>query len=441
MRHSLFFLFSALLLSLFPSATLSGQPLLAGPMAGKLQARSAQIWTQTRQPARVSCQCQALSPQPDSLPSLSLQARPEQDYLLKFSLQGLRPATEYRCQLRIDGQADSIYQTRFRTLPEGQQAFDFRMAVGSCAYLNDEQSPSDQRWLKFGGRTEIFAEVARREPDFMFWLGDNIYLRDGDWNSREGIYDRYRHTRWHPAVQPLLRVGSHLAIWDDHDFGPNDSEANWGGQALTLEAFQDHWLNPEPVAEGIYTSYRIGDVECFLMDDRSFRSSQEMEDGPGKDLLGPAQLGWLIQSLKASDAAFKIVAIGSQVLSNSLVGEGYAFDYRYELDSLLRRLVAERIEGVVFLSGDKHYTEISRYDPEGFYPILELTVSPLTSFPTFPRLRNTRRVAHTLLRRRNFGLLDFVGEGDSRRMVINIYDFRGRQQWRRVIRAKDLKLK
>ena len=64
-------------------------------------------------------------------------------------------------------------------------------------------------------------------------------------------------------MQPLLASASNYAIWDDHDFGPNDSDGSYTGKELTLEAFRMFWGNPGygvPGVEGITTTFVWGDV-------------------------------------------------------------------------------------------------------------------------------------------------------------------------------------
>jgi alkaline phosphatase D len=68
-----------------------------------------------------------------------------------------------------------------------------------------------------------------------------------------------------------------------------------------------------------------------------------------------------------------------------------------------------------------------------------LTISPFTSFPTPIKLSNSHRVKGTFVGRRNFGILNFVGKGDDRRMVINIYNVKGKKLWQRSIWAKELR--
>jgi alkaline phosphatase D len=414
---------------------------IAGPMAARVDADRAIIWVQLRQEKSVRCQCKQEN---GTLIIQSSQevAREENDFIAWMQLKGLLANHYYTCELWLDEEAQGEkYITRFRTLPQNHEPIDFSMAVGSCAYLADYQYESRRQLLPYGGKYHIYDIIATHQADFMFWLGDNIYLRNGEWNSKEGVQYRYRHTRFHPALQEVMRTGSHFAIWDDHDFGPNDGDSTYRFRQMTRDIFKQVWPNPPyPDTSKLYTQYRIGDVAFFLMDDRSHRAPNDAPIDDPKPFLGKEQINWLIASLKASDASFKIISIGTQVLSNCNLAEGYIFGYPNELDEMLSRIQQEQIEGVLFFSGDKHLTEISRYDYPGLYPLLDLTISPFTSMPTPIKLSNSHRVKGTFVGRRNFGILNFVGEGEERRMIIRIFNAKGKMIWQKNIWARDLRI-
>ena len=57
-------------------------------------------------------------------------------------------------------------------------------------------------------------------------VGDNVYLREVDFQSYEvpaQVYPCPRNTE----MENLLKACPNYAIWDDHDFGPNDSDGSW----------------------------------------------------------------------------------------------------------------------------------------------------------------------------------------------------------------------
>jgi alkaline phosphatase D len=67
----------------------------------------------------------------------------------------------------------------------------------------------------------------------MVWMGDNIYLREADWSAESSIFRRYTHTRSHPLLQKLLGSTHHYATWDDHDYGPNNSDRSLWNKKIT----------------------------------------------------------------------------------------------------------------------------------------------------------------------------------------------------------------
>jgi alkaline phosphatase D len=314
------------------------------------------------------------------------------------------------------------------------------MAVGSCAYVNEPEY--DRPGTPYGAGYEIFTSIHRQRPDLMLWLGDNMYLREADWYSWTGIIHRYTHTRSLPELQPLLGSTSHYAIWDDHDFGPNNSDRGFRERPSTLDAFKLFWANPEygtPEIPGIFTSFEWSDVEFFLLDDRTFRTPDRRATGD-RQIIGPAQLDALVDRLVTSRATFKIVAIGGQVLNPVTDAENWsAFDG--ERSRLLGAIAAERIPGLVFLSGDRHMTELTRMPREGTYPLFDLTVSPLTAGPyeKGESEKNTLRVPGTWVGQRNFAILTFSGPRAARVMKIRILDTAGSELWTRDVAASELK--
>jgi alkaline phosphatase D len=138
--------------------------------------------------------------------------------------------------------------------------------------------------------------------------------------------------------------------------------------------------------------------------------------------LGETQLVWLKNKLLMSDAAFKFIGIGSQVINDNNFGESYADNPR-ERDELLNFIADNNIKGVVFLTGDKHYSELSMRNWNG-YPMYDFTCSPLT-FPPLPRrllgaYKNGNRVKHMDYGHRNFGRISFTGQPGNRNMKIEI---------------------
>ena len=131
-------------------------------------------------------------------------------------------------------------------------------------------------------------------------------------------------------------------------------------------------------------------------------------------VLGQAQIDWLIQALRKSRAPFKFVCIGGQVLNDAAVYENVS-QFPSERQQILDRLEEEDIRGVVFLSGDRHTTELSEMTLDNGRKVYDLTVSPLTSGPGHAREEgNTLRVDGTYVEQRNYAKLSFEGPRKDR---------------------------
>ncbi len=352
-------------------------------------------------------------------------------YVLHIILTHLEPGATYEYRFMVNGKSHGKEQAyRFKTQALWQWRSDppdFHIAMGSCSYVNE--TAYDRPGRPYGGDYQIFDQIADRQPDMMLWLGDNTYLREVDWSSRSGIEHRYSHSRQLPELQRLLAACPQYAIWDDHDFGPNDANGSWIHKGLSLEVFKLFWMNNGyglPNAEGITGAFRFNDVDFFLLDNRFHRTSEQLADSCARQMLGDAQIDWLINALKFSNASFKIVAVGSQVLNSAAVYENYA-QFPCERAKLLDRIAAEGIKNVVFATGDRHHSEISRVETQGVV-MHDITASPLTSGAGRTREEvNVHRVEGSLILQRNFSVLEVRGKRNERVLLVRFFDSNGEE--------------
>lgn len=419
----------------------SASLLQSGPMVGYAEAREVMLWVQTRGPARVQFRYWETSAPAVSWLTLPVETRHEEAYTAKCVADQVEPGRAYQYDLLFNGERVPLpYPTTFQSRPVWRSADDFTtftIALGSCSYINE--APYDRLGQPYGGDYEIFTSLAAARPDIMLWLGDNVYMRAADWNSRTGMLRRYTHTRSLPELQPLLASVHHYAIWDDHDFGPNDSDRGFWNKPMALEAFRLFWANPSFGVDGrpgITTTFEWGDVQFFLLDNRYYRSPNNRRTGE-RSILGAEQRQWLLDALASSRATFKIVAVGGQFLNPAPRYETWS-TFPEERDELLRALRDEKIQGLFFLTGDRHFTELARMERPGTYPLYDLTVSPLTSRAFVNNEGNYHRVEGTAVFERNFGLLRFSGPYGNRRMTISIRNKDGKEFWSREIPAAEL---
>lgn len=412
------------------------QPPVNGPMVGHVDLMEATIWLQCTGPCVAALEVWPAEA-PDQLTRVpEQQSQAHTAHVLEFAVGGLEPGRTYQYRPVVNGaRVEFDEPLTFRTQPIWRHRTDppeLTVALGSCTYIN--QPEHDRPGKPYGDGYGIFDAIADQRPDLMLWLGDNVYLREPDWGSRSGYLHRYTHTRSNPELQRLLRSTAHYAIWDDHDFGPNDADGSWLYGDMAREIFDLFWPNPTcgvPGVQGTTTAFAHSDVEFFLLDDRTHRVRGDMSTAEPA-LLGEAQLDWLVRALKYSQAPFKLVAVGGQVLNDAAVFENYATIPK-ERNELLRRIEEEGITGVVFLTGDRHFSELSQLELKDGRMLYDLTVSPLTSGPYQPKEGNTNRVNGTLVEQRNFATLSFTGKRKERVMTIRVMDTEGRMLWERSI--------
>lgn len=417
----------------------------SGPMVGAAEMREVQLWVQLRSAGSVEFSYhEAGVEDPVVYKTTPVQALAANAFAVHAVADQVQPGKRYEASLLVDGKPVKLdapirFQSRalwhYRTNPP-----DFKAAIGSCAYINEPQY--DRPGKPYGGDPKIFKSIAGVQPDLMLWLGDNIYLREADWNTRTGILHRYTHGRSLPELQPLLSQAHHYAIWDDHDFGPNDSDHSFIHKDKTLEAFKLFWANPTYGLNGqpgITTMFSWSDCDFFLLDNRYHRTGHGLNGGKGT-MLGQQQLDWLIDALKSSQAAFKFVAVGGMVVSTCDDYEDYIHLYPEERKALLDAIQREKIQGVIFLTGDRHHTELSKYHPEGGIPVYDWTVSPLTS-GSYPGdgEKNTLLVKGSEFTKPNFGTLEVTGEYRARKLTLRVFDVEGKQQWTQEILQSEFK--
>lgn len=432
----------AMFLFIATSAMYAQKELLqAGPMLGYSDYREVLVWVQTKETGRVKIAYWSnLEEKKFTKEVLSI---PENDFIVKLFPGELVYGTKYQYEVYINNQLlDFSYELSFQSLSLWQYRTnppEINFAIGSCVYVNETKD--DRPGRPYGDKYEVFGSILSKKPDFMIWLGDNIYLREPDFMTKRGVSHRYRHTRSLPEMQPLLASVHNYAIWDDHDYGPNDADGSYANKKLSEEMFNNYWGNPNTDVVGnggITGQFLWGDVEFFLLDNRYHRSPNRQKT-PNKAYLGNKQLDWLIAALTASNAPFKFVCVGGQVINSASVQENYA-TYPAERELLLQRIHKERIQGVVFFSGDRHHTEISKMDRAAAYPLYDITCSSITSGSHKPNDElNDYREPETSFYQRNFGIVTISGKRTNRKLTVSIYDVTGNKIYDYSIKANDLR--
>lgn len=261
------------------------------------------------------------------------------------------------------------------------------IAFGSCA----EQDQPQQIWD---------AVIASR-PDRFVFLGDNIY---GDTTDMAVLRAKYEQLGRQPGYQRLRNSTQVVATWDDHDYGVNDGGAEYPQKAASKAVFLDFFGEPADSERrlrdgGIYTAYLDGPpgrrVQLLLLDTRWDRSPltrvSEAEyaarrqryvgpytatTGPDARLLGEDQWTWLEAELRRP-AEVRIIATSIPFLQEGSGWENWS-NFPDERQRLIDLIVDTGAGGVLFITGDTHRAQFSRWTDGVPYPLWEVNSSGLT---------------------------------------------------------------
>jgi alkaline phosphatase D len=421
---------------------------ISGPMLGPVEYRDAKVWVEVSADVRTAAISFNKKGEKQSRTIAYKGELGNEFNPICFSIGGLEVNTTYQYQVLVNGKnCDRSGEFTTKDLWQWRKpAPDFNFLTGSCAYFNQPQY--DRPGKPYGGDSSIFETMAKERSAFMVWLGDEWYTREVDYFSEWGLWYRAQQTRALPVLQNFWKSMPQYAMWDDHDYGPNDIGKNYILKNTSREIWKKYWCNPSygEKEEGTYTMLNYGDVDLFLTDDRWWRSSDRIKDSvngmpnPEKEMLGARQMEWLKNSLLFSTATFKIVSLGSQVLNPVSPFDKWD-NFPAEYDEFMEFIKEYKINGVVFLTGDRHHSEIIKVDRPGAYPLYDITVSPLTSGThsfAGPEKNNPYRVLG-IDEKQNYGRFSFSGKRNERKMTVEFFGIKGEKLGVWSISEGDLK--
>ena len=261
-----------------------------------------------------------------------------------------------------------------------------RILFGSCCH-QDKPQP-------------IWDKLLERKPELFMFLGDNIY---GD--SRDMAVLKAKYDKQAVNFEPVRKACDVIAIWDDHDYGENDAGKEYPFRDQSKDLFFDFWDEPQQSErrrndDGIYASYLYGPVDkrihVIMPDLRYSRDSlktvdsmQKMKErdlaglGPylpiaddSKTMLGEVQWKWLEEQMKIP-SRIKIIASSLQLIATQPGWEAWS-NFPHERERLIELIRKYQVDGVIFVSGDTHWAELSCQEEGVPYPLWDMTSSGLT---------------------------------------------------------------
>ncbi len=317
-----------------------------------------------------------------------------------YHIDELEKNTRYRFELRTrDGRV--IDRRWFKTIdPQKSSA---RIALISCIH-------------DLFYRPKLWQNLFDQKPDAIISTGDNVYVDDPlefllPKPNADDIWRRNVEVRNTLPLFFQTELIPYLATWDDHDVGFNGADGSFQELQEARRIFKI-FFSPDRIhrnthrGPGLAAHYSLFGIDLFLLDGRSFRSHRNRSD-PSQmaRVLGTDQMEWLWREINSKNVSW--IMKGDQFFGGYRKGDSSEYRAPQELRDFMNGLRKHSSGRVFFASGDRHYSEIMKLEPDLLgHESLEITSSSMHSLNFRLPKRNSRRLAAT--RRHNFVIVDFV---------------------------------
>lgn len=413
-----------------------------GPWSGAVTPTSVQVRAKLVEPGMTARLLVSETPMLSNPRSVGPERSEDQRHrLVAFGVEELKPDTQYHYALEINGRVDWATRGQFRTFPVGPASFV--MAFASCA--------------KTGSANESFDRIREHHPLFFMNMGDFHYLNIAT-NSVERFRSGYDLVLASVPQSSLYREVPFVYMWDDHDYGGNNSNKKSSSHEAARKAYSEY-VPHYPLAAGsggdqpIYQSFVVGRVKFILTDLRSERDDVKKKDDENKSMMGSRQKEWFKKELLEANGKYPVICWMSSVpwigeVTNNIYGFVKADQYGYiqhtnsptwgsktnhakassdqdhwSVFSTERREIADfvktnSIRGLCILHGDSHMLaadsgQFADYATGGGAPIPTFCAAPLDQTPSLkggPYSEGVYKVKHD---EGCFGLLEITDRGPT----------------------------
>jgi alkaline phosphatase D len=348
--------------------------------------------------------------------------------ITKCYFNGLNPSEDYLLHV-VDSSYQKLLDKReFRTLDLNK--ISLRFAVCSC--MNEEEH-----------KPEIWRNMVQNNPDVIFFIGDAVYADTGAPSVGADpayLWKRFSEARRTLEIYYSKKLVPIIAVWDDHDFGKNNSNCHdypyvkeSQQNFLTFFAQEPEYCSLLERGPGISSAFRYQNQLFVLMDDRTFRDEKGSKNRYAH--WGKEQELWMLDLVARNNGPAWIMN-GSQIFPAMPFKEALSSDHKVQFEGVtaeLRKLTNK----VVFVSGDVHYSEISKIEAAAVgYVTYELTSSSIHSrnVPGAPDIfPNDRRIAST--GHRNYIIVESVAKGSGVDFIATSYAANGQIRFQKNLRV------
>lgn len=389
--------------------------IIHGSLTGSIGSNSAKVWIRTFYEETFKVIVARDSLMTDVVDTFTGSTHEKDDYTGIALLTGLKSGMKYYYSVTVE-EINSPNIASFTTFKNSGQPGFLRVVFGGGAAYNP-------------AKEHIWSVIKNQNPDFFIGMGDNVYIDHPELPDVQR-YCYYRRES-SPYFKEMLLSVPYYSVWDDHEFGKNDS---YGGsdkflpawKTSVLKVFKENTLNPNYAGgesqPGTWYNFSAGDVDFFMVDTRYYRTPSFAKDtAANANMLGHEQMEWLKMKLKESEADFKVI-VSSVPWSDGAkdVMDG-RFDtwrgYKKERKEIFNFLTQNHINGVILLSADRHRHDAWKHERDNDYPLYEFTSSNLTNIH-YHELRKDALLGYN--EKSGFGVLEFNTKAKQPYVVFKI---------------------
>jgi len=305
----------------------------------------------------------------------------DRDYTKHFLLDGLKPATGYtvivEARKSSSGLATAIVNGSFFTAADKDQSQKITFTVVTGTRY-------DSRDAGMKGH-HFYTSMLKLKPTFFVHTGDIVYydhvgpyvthidLARFSWNRMFGL----------PNTRNFLKEVPAYFMKDDHDSWDNDCWPSMPGEMGLFTYEQGRVVYDEQVPmsdKRHYRTFRWGkDLQIWMVEVRDYRSPNHDPDGPDKTMWGKEQIKWFKETVKESNATFKILisptpVVGPDHLWKAEMTDNHADKGWSQEGDMLREFISKQ-KNMYFICGDRHWQYISKHKKTS---MLEYSCGPST---------------------------------------------------------------
>lgn len=229
----------------------------------------------------------------------------------------------------------------------------------------------------------MWKSLETQNSDVLLFLGDSVYV---DYQVEEDItpkiiWEKFVETRMVIDFYQWKRLVPTIAVWDDHDFGGNNTNKNFPFIQETQANFKNFFAQNLSeggfitAGPGVSCHFKLGNQLYMMLDGRSFRDNPKSEFI--YSMFGKEQEDWIFSAIANFDGLVWLCN-GTQWFNNKGYGESFRKRHAINFNVFIEKL-NHMDKKVLFVSGDVHYSEVCETPSFVKNRSLELTSSSMHS--------------------------------------------------------------